>query len=297
MNLNEHDFKVPKGLSIARLTVLTLEQTKHLAPIDVNLYNFLERQHPGEMENFINQLTQGPPDEYSHQKFWFPTPEDKPDLTKLNGMERRIYDEILEFKEAEGLNPQNSAEEKQKFLDNFVWDGSILNDSEKKRVEQLLVKYPDTFARHRLDVGINHEFKVKLTPEHDKPIYAQSLPTPINLKDDLTVELALMQYYRLITTLPYSKYSSPIFAQKKPNGKLRILIDLRRINHLLRHDYDRNNHPISTLADTAAHMAGKTFLVKIDSSQALSNVSRWRIGNQHNYLPSTSHPVLSRIKG
>ncbi len=130
------------------------------------------------------------------------------------------------------------------------------------------MKYHDVFARHRLDVGINHEFKVKLTPEHDKPIYAQSLPTPINLKDNLTVELALMQYYGLITTLPYSKYSSPIFAQKKPNGKLRILIDLRRINHLQRHDYDRNNHPISTLADTAAHMAGKIFLGQIDASQA-----------------------------
>ncbi len=117
-------------------------------------------------------------------------------------------------------------------------------------------------------MGINNEFKVKLTPEHDKPIYAQSLPTPINLKVDLAVELALMQYFGLITTLPFSKHYSPIFAQKKPNGKLRILIDLRRINHLLRHDYDRNNYPIATLTDTAGHMAGKNFLGKIDCSQA-----------------------------
>ncbi len=100
---------------------------------------------------------------------------------------------------------------------------------EKRRIEKLLIKYNDIFARHRLDEAINNEFKVNLTPEHDKPIFAQSLPTPINLKDYLTVELALMQYYGLITTLPFSKYSSPIFAQKKHNGKLRILIDLRRI--------------------------------------------------------------------
>ena len=83
-------------------------------------------------------------------------------------------------------------------------------------------------------MGINNEFEVKLTPEHEKPRCAQSLPTAISLKDDLTVELALMQYYGLITTLAFSKYSSPIFAQKKPNGKLRILIDLRRIKHSLR---------------------------------------------------------------
>ncbi len=119
-----------------------------------------------------------------------------------------------------------------------------------------------------MDVGINTEYKIKLRPEHHKPIYSQSLPTPINLKEDLTLELALVQYYGLITTLPYSRYSSPIFAQKKSNGKLRILIDLRRINHLLRHDYDNNNYPISTMADSAPHMAGKTFLGKIDCSQA-----------------------------
>ncbi len=186
----------------------------------------------------------------------------------MNQIERRIHDEILKLQEAENLDPTTSKEGEKKFLSNFIWEGSILNDNEKGRIEKQLVKYNDIFARHRLDVGVNNEFKEKLTPEHGKPIYALSLPTSINLKDDLTVELALMQYYGLITTLPFSKYSSPIFAQKKPNGKLRILIDLRRINHLLRHDYDRNNYPIATLTDTAAHMAGKEFLGKIDCSQA-----------------------------
>ncbi len=91
------------------------------------------------------------------------------------------------------MNPLNSPEEEESFLSNFVWEGSILNAHDKRRVEQLLVKNHDVFARHRLDVGINHEFLVKITPEHDKPSYAQSLPTPIYLKDDLTVGLALMQ--------------------------------------------------------------------------------------------------------
>ena len=109
---------------------------------------------------------------------------------------------------------------------------------------------------------------MKLTPKHDDPVYAQSLPTPTNLKDDLLVELALMQEYGIITTLPYSKYSSPIFAQRKPNGKLRILVDLRRINHLLKNDYNQHNHPVTTIADAAQHMAGKKYFCKLDCSQA-----------------------------
>ena len=68
-----------------------------------------------------------------------------------------------------------------------------------------------------------------------------------------------MQEYGIITTLPHSKYSSPIFAQRKPNGKLRILVDLRRINHLIKNDYGEHNHPVTTIADAVQHMAGKKY--------------------------------------
>ena len=70
-----------------------------------------------------------------------------------------------------------------------------------------------------------------LTPTDDSTAYSQSLlPTPINLKEDIIGELALLHRYVPITTLPFSKYASPIFAQKKPNGKLRILVNLRKID-------------------------------------------------------------------
>ena len=190
------------------------------------------------------------------------------DPEKLNKIERRIYDEIIQLREAEKLNPTCDDEQRQAFLKNFCWDHSILTEHEQQRIEALLVKYHTIFARHRLYIGINTNFKIKLTPKHDDPVYAQSLPTPTNLKDDLLFELALMQEYGIITTLPYSKYSSPIFAQRKPNGKLRILVDLRRINHLLKNDYNKHNHPVTTIADAAQHMAGKKYFCKLDCSQA-----------------------------
>ena len=90
-------------------------------------------------------------------------------------------------------------------------------------------------------------------------MWTRSLPTPINLRDDLLVELALMQAYDIITTLPDSN-SSLLFAQRKPSGKLRLLVDLRRINHLIKNDYNEHNHPVSTLEDAAQHMAGKKLL-------------------------------------
>ena len=84
---------------------------------------------------------------------------------------------------------------------------------------------------------MNTEFKVRLTPKNDKLVYSQSLPMPIHLKEDLIVELPRMHKYGIITVLPFSKYVSPIFAQRKPNGKLRLLVDLRKINTLIVDDY------------------------------------------------------------
>ena len=108
---------------------------------------------------------------------------------------------------------------------------------------------------------------MKLTPNDYRPAYSQSLPTPINLKDDITVELALLHKYGIITTLPFSKNASPIFAQRKPNGRLRLLVDLRKINNLITEDYTNNNHPVSTLSD-AAQQVGKKLFCKLDCSQA-----------------------------
>ena len=55
----------------------------------------------------------------------------------------------------------------------------------------------------------------------------------IHPKEDLIVELALMHNYRIVTVLPFSKYASPIFVQRNHNGKLRLLVDLRKIKTLI----------------------------------------------------------------
>ena len=91
---------------------------------------------------------------------------------------------------------------------------------------------------------------------------------PIHLKEDLIVELALMHKYGIMTDLPFSKYASPISAQRTPNGKIHLLVDLRKINTLIADDCTNNNHPVSTLSDAAQHLAGKTLFCELDCSQA-----------------------------
>ena len=82
-----------------------------------------------------------------------------------------------------------------------------------------------------------------------------------HLKEDLTVEPALMHRYDITTTLPFSKYATVIFAQRKPN-LLRLPVDMRKTNALVSDDYINNNQPVSILLDAAQHLAGKKFFLQ-----------------------------------
>ena len=99
----------------------------------------------------------------------------------------------------------------------------MLQHNEIKQIEALLVDFHDLFARHRFDIGMNEEFTVKLTPKDISPAYSQSLPTPINLNKNILVELALLHKYGIITTLPFSKYASPIFYRRRQRNRRKNL--------------------------------------------------------------------------
>ena len=200
-----------------------------------------------------------------NETYWFPTPQNPGNEEEHTPIQTRI---LNEQEQLEQLNPLEDTNSRDRFLSNFDWTDSTLQLDAKQAVENLLVEFDDIFARHRFEIGINTEFKVQLTPLVTRPAYSQSLPAPIDLKDNILVELALLLKYGIITTLPFSKYASPIFAQKKPNGKLRLLVELRKINTLIADEFINNSHPVSTLTDAAGHMAGKNLFCKLDCSQA-----------------------------
>ena len=218
--------------------------------------------------HYINSLLKTSKNDEVNETYWFPTPQKTGNQKEHTPIQTRTLNELRELEQLEKINPVENTNSGNQFLSNFDWTDSTLQPEAKQAVENILVEFHDIFARHRFDVGINTEFKVQLTPLDNRPAYSQRLPVPINLKDDILVELALLHKYGIITTLPFSKYASPIFTQRKPNGKLRLLVDLRKINTLIADDYINNNHPVSTLTDAAQHMAGKNLFCKLDCSQA-----------------------------
>ena len=218
--------------------------------------------------HYTNSLQKTSKNDEVNETYWFPTPQNPGNEKEHTPIQTRILNDLRELKQLEKLNPLENTNSRNQFLSNFDWTDFTLQPEAKQAVENLFVKFHDIFARHRFDIGINTEFKVQLTPLDNRPAYSQSLPATINLKVDILVELALLHKYGIITTLPFSKYASPILAQRKPNGKLRLLVDLPKINTLIADDYINNNHPVSILTDAAQHMVGKNLFCKLDCSQA-----------------------------
>ena len=267
-NFTDQPYKLKKGMHLANFSEMTPEQMKHVRPIDpVSTWHLLN-ENEEDAVHYISRLLKANRNNNQYEQYWFPTPENPGDEASHTPIQKRIFRDLQKLQEAESSNPQEDKESRQKFPSNFDWKDSMLQQHKIKQIEALLVEFHNIFARHRVDIGMNEEFTVKLTPKDDSPAYSQSLPTPINLKEDILVQLALLQKYGIITTLPFSKYASPIFAQKKPNGKLRLLVDLRKINNLISDDYINNNHPVSTLTDAAQHKARKKLFCKLDCSQA-----------------------------
>ena len=217
---------------------------------------------------YLNELLRTNKPEQQNNTFRFPTPETPGKPEDHTPIQTRILRELNELKDKEKLNPKETTASRNKFLNRINWTDTLVTKTEKQAIEDILVDYHDIFARHRMDIGMNTEFKMEVTPKDEKAVYSQSLPMLIPLKEDLIVDLALMHKYGIIKLLPFSKYASPIFAKKKPNGKLRLLVDLRIINSLTADDYTNNNHLVSTLSDARQHLAGKSLFCKLDCSQA-----------------------------
>ena len=160
VNITEHYVHFKANTMVASFEILSQFQADQLIQIDPQLIALAKMQDPNNLENGLNQLVQmncsekmssRPPPEYG--KLWFATPETCLNPESLPPLKREIFDQINHFQTLESINPKSSHDDREKFLENFKWEQSILKREQKSEVENLLVEFSDIFAKHRFDVG------------------------------------------------------------------------------------------------------------------------------------------------
>ena len=144
--------------------IVTPEQSKHIKPVDMAILSMVPQGDP-DLTAYLNELLRTNKPAQQNNTFWFRTPENPGKPEDHTPIQTRIVKELVELKEEEKLNPQESMESRNKFLKPFDWTTTLLTETEKQAFEDTLVDYHDIFARHIMDIGMNTEFKVKLNPE------------------------------------------------------------------------------------------------------------------------------------
>ena len=182
-NTTESSYTISKNTQISEFSVVTPEQSKFVNPVDMAILSMNPEGDPDLITYLTELLRKNKPDQQTNA-FWFPTPENPGNTEEHNPIQARILKELREIQQKEELNPKDNNESRIEFSKRFDWTDTLLNENEKHAVEDILVEYHDIFARHRMDIGMNTEFKVRLTPKDDKAVYSQNLPMPIHLKED-----------------------------------------------------------------------------------------------------------------
>ena len=159
-NTTESPYLNKKHTQIAEFSVVTPEQSKHIKPVDMAILSMIP-QDDSDLTAYLNELLRTNKPEQQDNTFWFPTPKNTGKPEDHTPIQTRILNEFNEQKDKEKLNPQESTESRNKFLKRFDWTHTFHTEMEKQSIEDILVDYHDTFARRRMDIGINTEFKVK----------------------------------------------------------------------------------------------------------------------------------------
>ena len=174
---------------------MTLQQAANTEPVPHAHVPHLN-YHPEECEPILSQFFHEQLETEVHR--WYTTPETCNNPTKMNKIKRRIHNEIITLRVKEQLNVTKTDEKRIELLWKINWDESSSIEDKKSKEEHLSAKYQFSFAKHRLDKGISTEFKLQLTPQHEKPVYSQNLTTPTKFEVQIvgwTCNDARVRYY------------------------------------------------------------------------------------------------------
>ena len=170
-NTTESPYAINKNTQIAEFSVVTPEQSKLIKPVDMAILSMIQEGDPDLITYLTELLRTNKPDQ-QNKTFWFPTPENPGNTEDHTPIQTRILTELCELQRREKLNPKDDSESRTEFLKTFDWTDTLLTETEKQAVEDILVEYHDIIAGHRLDIGMNTEFKVRLTAKDDKAVYS-----------------------------------------------------------------------------------------------------------------------------
>ena len=186
-NFLANPYTLKKGGHISTFSTLTPEQANNIKPNNPALFRHLVDTNDNDAIQHVIAFSKMPQSEEFKKTHWIPTLQELGDGKKHTPIQKRLLQKLIALQKLKQPNLQNNQESPDQFLSIFETTDSTLDKQAPQAIEEIVVAFQDIFARHRFDIGLKNDFKVKLTPIDEIPAYIHNLPTPINMTEDVTV--------------------------------------------------------------------------------------------------------------
>ena len=158
----------------------------------------------------------------------------------------------------------------------FTQRVDALNSKETK--ERIKEKCPNLFIGSE---QIKHqEYDIKLTPEVTPFAITVPRQVPIPLRKETVREFQRMERNRVISRVENpTEWCAPMVVTPKSDGKVRICVDLTKLNEFVQ----RENHPLPTTDATLGNLAGARYFSRLDTNSGF-----WQIKLSERSKPLTT---------
>ena len=101
----DNPYTLKKRTHIANFPVLTLEQTKHIQPVNPTSIRHLLKNNHDDAIHYRNSLLKTPKTDEVNETYWFPTPQNLGNEKEDTPIQTRILNELRELEQLEKSSP------------------------------------------------------------------------------------------------------------------------------------------------------------------------------------------------
>ena len=116
----DHPYTLKKGTHTTNFSILTLEQTKHIRPVNPTSARHLLNNSHDDAIHYINSLLKTSKSGEVNKTYWFPTPKSPGNEKEHTPIQTRILNKLRELEQLQKSNPLENTNSRNQFLSNFV---------------------------------------------------------------------------------------------------------------------------------------------------------------------------------
>lgn len=143
--------------------------------------------------------------------------------------------------------------------DLLVSSDSVLNEEQKLKFKNLLLRHKDVFAKSKCDLGVTNIVQHQINTGDSAPIKQAPRRLPILKRETVKDEIDKMLQNGIIEPST-SPWASPIVLVTKKDGSVRFCIDYRRLNAVTHKD----SYPLPRIDDSLDALRGSKWFSTLD---------------------------------